>query len=218
MKRFLIPVFALVAFGFQPVVQSQKAFKQEPINWLNYQSEAEEVVDVEENIEEATELEVIPFQGKNFTASESRALEFFQEQGITDKMALAVILGNIKQESMFVTNICEGGARVNYEGCWTGGYGLIQWTTVGRYDGLGRHARNLGQPEESLETQLSYVVTEREWKEAEWRFKTPGKDLSFYMKGAYRWLGWGIYGNRGYYSQQYFDRIYTPSVDIEVSE
>ncbi len=31
---------------------------------------------------------------------------------ITDRNALATILGNIKQESKFHSNICEGGARV----------------------------------------------------------------------------------------------------------
>ena len=32
---------------------------------------------------------------------------------ITDRNALATILGNIKQESLFISNICEGGARVS---------------------------------------------------------------------------------------------------------
>ena len=56
---------------------------------------------------------------------------------ITDKNALATILGNIKQESKFYPNICEGGARVSYSDCHRGGYGLIQWTTQNRYLGLG---------------------------------------------------------------------------------
>ena len=30
--------------------------------------------------------------------------------GVTDKTALAVIMGNIQQESRFTPNICEGGA------------------------------------------------------------------------------------------------------------
>ena len=36
---------------------------------------------------------------------------------ITDRNALATILGNIKQESKFIPNICEGGARVSYRDC-----------------------------------------------------------------------------------------------------
>jgi len=145
--------------------------------------------------------------GQDFTENEARALEFFQENGINDRMALAVLLGNIKQESRFTPNICEGGARIPYASCLRGGYGLIQWTTTGRYDGLGRHARNQGTSPSGIDTQLSYLITEREWKEALWRFQTPGESLDFYMKGAYRWLGWGVYGNRGHFSQQYYDRL-----------
>ena len=143
----------------------------------------------------------------NLTPNEQLALDFFQEYGITDRAALATILGNIKQESRFHSNICEGGARVNYESCHRGGYGLIQWTTVGRYDGLGRHARATGGNPSQINTQLSYLVTEREWKEALWRFKTPDKSLDFYMKGAYRWLGWGIHGSRSHYAQQYYEQL-----------
>lgn len=164
---------------------------------------------VEEKPEEKIEEPVKPkrWVGKNFTAQETQVLDFFQDYGIKDRMSLAVILGNIKQESRFHSNICEGGSRVVYERCYRGGYGLIQWTTTGRYDGLGRHARNIGGNPSTLSTQLSYLVTEREWNMAKWRFVTPDKSLEFYMKGAYTWLGWGIYGNRGYYSQQYYNLL-----------
>ena len=60
---------------------------------------------------------------------------------IRDRNALATIMGNIKSESNFHANICEGGARVPYERCHRGGYGLIQWTTAARYRGLGTFAR-----------------------------------------------------------------------------
>ena len=153
------------------------------------------------------ETEEVRWTGSGFNDNETKALNFLQDQGITDQMALAVIMGNIKQESRFLPNICEGGARVNYQNCYRGGYGLIQWTTSGRYWGLGNHAKQINGNASTLDTQLSYLVTEREWKEALWRFKTPGRSLDFYMKGAYRWLGWGIYGNRGYYSNNYYDRL-----------
>lgn len=143
----------------------------------------------------------------NGTATEQKVLDFFQEKGITDRAALAVLLGNIKQESLFVSNICEGGARVPYERCYRGGYGLIQWTTTGRYDGLGRHARAIGGDPSSLETQLSYLVTEREWKEVEHRFKNKGGTIGSYMKAAYWWLGWGIHGNRTHYAQNYYNAL-----------
>ena len=73
------------------------------------------------------------------TPEEQYVLEQLQEHTrITDPNALATILGNIKQESKFIPNICEGGARVSYRDCTRGGYGLIQWTSVNRYDNLGR--------------------------------------------------------------------------------
>ena len=38
--------------------------------------------------------------------------ELQEHTKITDRNALATILGNIKQESNFTANVCEGGARV----------------------------------------------------------------------------------------------------------
>ena len=172
-----------------------------------FQEPEEELV-----IEEVNEVEdvSVPEQrwiGSNFTENELVTLNFLQDQGIKDRMALSVILGNIKQESKFHPNICEGGARVPYDRCYRGGFGLVQWTTSFRYWGLGNHAKTINGDPSTLPTQLSYLVTEREWKKALWRFKTPDKSLDFYMKGAYVWLGWGIYGNRGYFSQNYYDRL-----------
>ena len=47
------------------------------------------------------------------TPEEQYVLKQLQDKTrITDKNALATILGNIKQESKFYPNICEGGARV----------------------------------------------------------------------------------------------------------
>lgn len=163
----------------------------------------------EETIEE--EIVIEPTKAKieciGCNENETTALTFFYNYGIKDKYALATLMGNIKQESNFHANICEGGARVNYENCWRGGYGLIQWTTTGRYDGLGRHARNIGKSASVIETQLSYLVTEREWKMAVNTFKTPGLSVGRYMGAAYTWLGWGIHGNRTYYANQYLNKI-----------
>ncbi len=39
-------------------------------------------------------------------------------------------MGNIRQESTFVPNICEGGSRTSWGNCGRG-YGLIQWTSEG---------------------------------------------------------------------------------------
>ena len=81
---------------------------------------------------------------KGCSEHENLALEYFQDQGIKDRNALATIMGNIKQESMFVPNICEGGSRTSYRNCWRG-YGLIQWTSADRYYGLGDFAKKYGE-------------------------------------------------------------------------
>ena len=143
----------------------------------------------------------------NGSHTENLILEAMQERGITDQYALAVILGNIKQESNFHSNICEGGYRVNYSNCNWGGYGLIQWTCDTRYYGLGRHADRLGLDPTSVEAQVSYIFEEQQWKDIEEGMKTPEKSLAFYMNRAYNWLGWGIHGNRTYYAQQYLSLL-----------
>lgn len=139
--------------------------------------------------------------------NEETTLTFFYDRGITDRNALATLMGNIKQESRFVSNICEGGFRVAYSRCHSGGFGIAQWTTTNRYLGLGRHARRIGQAPELLDTQLSYLVTERQWKRVEPHFKAPGKTIPQYMNSAYTWLGWGVHGNRTRYSYDYSKRI-----------
>lgn len=183
----------------------------------------ESVTKAEEDKEETTELVEEPpkvekpepeiaisptYKGRGFSYNESVVLRYFQERGITDRAALAVLLGNIRQESMFISNICEGGARVNYNSCRWGGYGLIQWTTSDRYYGLGRFAKQTGGNPSSIHTQLGYLVTERQWKSIEWKMRTPGLGISSYMQAAYRWLGWGIHGARTSYAYNYYDRLY----------
>ena len=155
----------------------------------------------------ATEPKEERWTGTNFTAMETKVLNYFQDYGITDRAALAVLLGNVKQESRFETNICEGGTRPGYHGCRRGGFGLIQWTTVGRYRGLGSHANRMGTSPTHIDTQLSYLVTEVEWKKVEHIFKAEGNSINGYMQAAYRWLGWGVHGNRTVYAQDYYNRL-----------
>ena len=160
------------------------------------------------------EKEVVEIETVNYftcdecTIQEQMALEAFQDRGITDKLALAALMGNIKHESRFVPDICEGGARVPYHHCHRGGFGLIQWTTTGRYDGLGRHARNNECNPSTTECQLGYLFTEREWNKVERYMKTPGKTIEWYMKHAYTWLGWGIHGARTDYAYNYARMLY----------
>ena len=143
---------------------------------------------------------------KGCNENENVALKYFQDIGIKDKNALATILGNIKQESTFVPNVCEGGSKTSYSSCW-GGYGLIQWTSSNRYYGLGDFARKYGGSPSSLSTQLKYLTNEVQWKKIEDRMKTPGKSIDRYMDYAYNWIGWGHHGARTSYAYDYANRF-----------
>lgn len=145
--------------------------------------------------------------GINFSEEESIVLKFLQERGITDRAALATILGNIKQESKFDTLVCEGGNRTGYHACHRGGFGLIQWTTTRRYNGLGNFAKRYGLDPNDLNTQLRYMVNEYQWTSNEHVWKTPGKTIGQYMNAAYRWLGWGIHGARTSYAHAYYQAL-----------
>lgn len=139
--------------------------------------------------------------------NEKKTLKFLQARGIVDKNALSVVLGNIKQESKFTPNICEGGAIVPYKGCYSGGYGLIQWTTPQRYYGLGAFSEKYGGSPSSIETQLRYMVNEPEWISYEPYLKQEGYSIKYYMHHAYSWLGWGIHGSRTYYAYNYLEKL-----------
>jgi len=143
---------------------------------------------------------------KNCSQNAQKAVSFLQDKGITDKNAIATILGNIQQESMFIPNICEGGTQTSYESCGAG-FGLIQFTSSDRYYGLGRHAKSLGLPPESLDAQLSYIVSEPQWKQIEHQMKAPGKSIDSYMNSAYRWIGWGVHGARTSYAYDYAKKL-----------
>ena len=161
-----------------------------------------EQVDVTED--EGTPIAVNPYiTCPECNVQEQMALKAFQDRGITDRYALAALMGNVKQESKFIANICEGGARVNYEQCRRGGYGLIQWTTVGRYDGLGRYARANSCNASTTECQLGYLFTEYQWKKIEPYLKRGGNSIEHYMQHCYKWLGWGIHGARTDYAYDY---------------
>jgi hypothetical protein len=149
---------------------------------------------------------------KGCNEHENATLAFFQERGIRDRNALATIMGNIRQESTFVPNICEGGARTSYQGCRWGGYGLIQWTSANRYHGLGDFAKRYGGSPSSLHTQLRYLTTEVQWQRIVDRMKTPGKSIDRYMNYAYSWIGWGHHGARTSYAYDYANRLITVEV------
>lgn len=142
------------------------------------------------------------------TPEEKYVLSELQEHTkITDRNALATILGNIKQESNFTANVCEGGARVAYSECTRGGYGLIQWTSLGRYNNLGKFCDKFSCDPSTLEGQTRYMINESVFQRYLPEFEGRGKTIRQYMVPAYYWLGWGIKGYRELYAHDYYKKL-----------
>ena len=168
-------------------------------------------VDVTEDENSAVSIEVVPLTTwtcPTCTDNEKYVLKQLQEKTrITDRNALATIMGNIKQESKFHPDICEGGARVLYDDCHRGGYGLIQWTSTQRYLGLSYFANKYECDPSTLECQTRYMINEPIFQRYLPEFEGPGQTISQYMVPAYYWLGWGIKGNREIYAYNYTNKL-----------
>ena len=142
------------------------------------------------------------------TPEEKYVLKELQEHTkITDRNALSTIMGNIKQESNFTANVCEGGARVSYSQCTRGGYGLIQWTSLGRYNNLGKFCNKFSCDPSTLEGQTRYMINESVFQRYLPEFEGRGKTIDQYMVPAYYWLGWGIKGYRELYAHEYYKKF-----------
>ena len=167
---------------------------------------------VEQPKGEVVRIEVKPYektwQLPGGTPAEQYVLAELQKHTkISDRNALATILGNIKSESNFRSNICEGGARVPYGDCHRGGYGLIQWTSINRYNNLGKFCNKYGCDPSSLEGQTRYMINENIFQRYLPMFEGGGQTVRQYMVPAYYWLGWGIKGNREIYAYEYTNKL-----------
>ena len=162
--------------------------------------------------EDVVSIPVVPYeptwQCLDCSPEEKYVLKQLQDKTkITDRNALATIMGNIKQESKFHPDICEGGARVPYNDCHRGGYGLIQWTSTQRYLGLSYFANKYECDPSTLECQTRYMINEPIFQRYLPEFEGPGQTISQYMVPAYYWLGWGIKGNREIYAYNYTNKL-----------
>jgi hypothetical protein len=153
------------------------------------------------------EIEKKSWKCPGCNTNEQHVLKKLQEQNIHDRNALATIMGNIKQESNFHPNICEGGARVPYDRCYRGGYGLIQWTTEKRYLGLGKFAKKYGCDPSTIECQTRYMINEYQFQKMLPEFQGQGFKVDQYMVPCYYWLGWGIKGARQTFAYQYTKKL-----------
>lgn len=153
--------------------------------------------------------------------------DFFKGQGITDNKAIAVILGNLQQESSLNPLACEsiGGPSTSLNTCtptktsngyWRTGVGILQWSNPnnisGRRDQLFAYCTRNGLNVDLLTSQLKFLVQEAQWtSSAKACFATPGKEMGTasnnavattgtYWKCAASWTGWGTVGSRVTYA------------------
>ena len=165
-------------------------------------------VKIDKNKAIPIEVEEKTWKCPSCSPREQYVLEQLQARtNISDKNALATILGNIKSESGFKAKICEGGALVGYRECTRGGFGLIQWTSAGRYNGLGTFCRKYNCDPNTLEGQVRYMINEPQFQKVLPEFEGHGQPIHQYMVGAYYWLGWGIKGYREQYAHQYAKKL-----------
>jgi hypothetical protein len=213
MQNFFTVALPLLASVTTSSATLPKVFPPPPVNGLSpffiIQEEPTSKTATKEVAPEKSKEKRLICKGCN--ENENVALDYFQDIGIKDKNALATILGNIKQESTFQSNVCEGGSKTSYYNCY-GGYGLIQWTSANRYHGLGDFARKYGGSPSSLNTQLRYLTNEVQWKQIENRMKKSGRSIYSYMNDAYSWIGWGHHGARTSYAHDYANRL----IQVEV--
>ena len=174
------------------------------IHWLSSNNDTEQTPSSVEEVVEVSRTWICP----ECTPEEQYVLKELQRgTKIKDRNALATILGNIKQESKFIANICEGGARVPYTDCHRGGYGIIQWTSKNRYLGLGNFAKKYGCDPSTLECQTRYMINEDIFVRVLPDFEGSGQTVAKYMIPAYYWLGWGIRGPRDTYAYNYVTQM-----------
>ena len=163
--------------------------------------------DMNADVHVPVEVKEFRWECPDCTPNEQYVLKQLQEKTkIRDRNALATILGNIKQESNFHPNICEEGLEF-LTGIASGGYGLIQWTSINRYNNLGRFCENYGCDPSTLEGQTRYMINENVFQRYLPEFEGRGYSISQYMVPAYYWLGWGIKGNREVYSHNYYQKL-----------
>eukprot|EP00727_Mastigamoeba_balamuthi_P013973 m51a1_g9199 hypothetical protein (259) ;mRNA; f:104538-106785 len=124
------------------------------------------------------------------------AAYLMEHEGVSDPAAIAVILGNIQQESSF-----------NPLACQAGGVGILQWS------GSRRNALLAKSNPDSLATQLAFLVAESDWTAVRDCFRTQGKAMGSpsdaasstgsYWACSRKWIRWGTAGSRGTYANNW---------------
>ena len=143
-------------------------------------------------------IEVIEYKEKEWecptcSPAEQYVLKELQKQtNIKSRNALSAILGNIKQESNFRSYICEGGVlEFLMIVAIAVDYGIIQWTTESRYNGLGDFCKKYNCDPSSLAGQVRYMINENQFQTILPELEGGVDTVAQYMVPCYYWSGLG---------------------------
>ena len=120
---------------------------------------------------------------------EKYVLKQLQEKTkISDRNALATIMGNIKQESRFISNICE--EVLEFLTLVAIGVGMESSSGLpeNRYRGLGLFAEKYGCDPSEFKCQTQYMINEPVFQKNLPRFEGAGQSVSQYMIPSYYWM------------------------------
>ena len=89
----------------------------------------------------------------------SHIWDYLKEKGLSSN-AIAGIMGNMQAESSLEPNIIEGGGHADEITVGGPGYGLCQWTSQDRQQGLVNLAQSRGTSTSDTDTQLDFMLSE----------------------------------------------------------
>ena len=155
-----------------------------------------------------------PFNVANtskFNENEKKLILRLMDAGVTDLMAISVVMGSIYQESRVDPRACSPGKTVDAKYC-TGSFGIVQWTDS-RFNDLKRFGKQNNCDINTIDCQIDFMFSEHDFQRAlKEGFSIPDKPMSFYMDWCWEWKRWGVLGNRYGWAKDYlssFNKIGT---------
>ena len=95
-------------------------------------------------------------------------------------------LETLNRKVTSVPSYAREGSRVPYDRCHRGGhYGIIQWTTESRYNGLGSFCKKYGCDPSSLAGQVRYMINENQFQTVLPEFEGGVDTVAQYMVPCY---------------------------------
>ena len=128
------------------------------------------------------------------TPAEQYVLKELQKQtNIKSRNAFRRFLETLNRKVTSVPSYARRGSRVPYDRCFASRwiYGIIQWTTESRYNGLGSFCKKYGCDPSSLAGQVRYMINENQFQTVLPEFEGGVDTVAQYMVPCYYWIRLG---------------------------